>query len=101
MWFIFKNAKLLIDPHSMQPYQAKNISLNSSIYMGTFKNFHLHVGEAQFESAPSGAVWEDLKAHYGRTDEAFFALAGRAVQLLFWDRTHQFCGQCGHKMSEK
>jgi NAD+ diphosphatase len=28
-------------------------------------------------------------------DDAHFALAGRALQLLEWDRTHQFCGRCG------
>jgi len=24
-----------------------------------------------------------------------FSLAGRAIQVVTWDRTHQFCGQCG------
>ncbi|MFA7172776.1 MAG: NAD(+) diphosphatase [Kiritimatiellia bacterium] len=24
-----------------------------------------------------------------------FALAGRALQLLFWSQTHQYCGKCG------
>jgi NAD+ diphosphatase len=28
-------------------------------------------------------------------DDAHFALAGRALQLVDWDRTHQFCGRCG------
>ena len=28
-------------------------------------------------------------------DDAHFALAGRALQILDWDRTHQFCGRCG------
>ena len=34
----------------------------------------------------------------GRVDEALFALAGRAAQLLDWERDHQFCGRCGAKM---
>jgi NAD+ diphosphatase len=34
----------------------------------------------------------------GRVDEALFALAGRAAQLLDWERDHQFCGRCGEKM---
>jgi len=34
----------------------------------------------------------------GRVDEALFALAGRAQQLLDWERDHQFCGRCGRAM---
>ena len=34
----------------------------------------------------------------GRVDEQLFALAGRASQLLDWERDHQFCGRCGSSM---
>ncbi len=34
----------------------------------------------------------------GRVDEQLFALAGRAAQLLDWERDHQFCGRCGQPM---
>ena len=34
----------------------------------------------------------------GRVDERLFALAGRAAQLLDWERDHQFCGRCGSEM---
>ena len=34
----------------------------------------------------------------GRIDEQLFALAGRAAQLLDWERDHQFCGRCGREM---
>ena len=34
----------------------------------------------------------------GRVDEQLFALAGRASQLLDWERDHQFCGRCGEEM---
>ena len=27
--------------------------------------------------------------------DTLFSLAGRAVQIVNWDRTHQYCGQCG------
>jgi NAD+ diphosphatase len=36
-----------------------------------------------------------LRALYGLVDDQLFALAGRASQILEWDRTHQFCGRCG------
>jgi NAD+ diphosphatase len=34
----------------------------------------------------------------GRIDEQLFALAGRASQLLAWERDHRFCGRCGESM---
>ncbi|MFT4615301.1 MAG: NAD+ diphosphatase, partial [Bacteroidia bacterium] len=34
----------------------------------------------------------------GRVDERLFALAGRASQLLDWERDNQFCGRCGSRM---
>ncbi len=34
----------------------------------------------------------------GRVDERLFALAGRASQLLDWERDHEFCGRCGNRM---
>ncbi|MDG1388145.1 MAG: NAD(+) diphosphatase [Halioglobus sp.] len=41
-----------------------------------------------------GSLWQIL----GRVDERLFSLAGRAAQLLDWERDHQFCGRCGDRM---
>ena len=41
-----------------------------------------------------GSLWQIL----GRVDEQLFSLAGRAAQLLDWERDHQFCGRCGSRM---
>ena len=37
----------------------------------------------------------DLRALHGRLGESRWAVAGRAVQLVAWDRDHRFCGRCG------
>jgi NAD+ diphosphatase len=34
-------------------------------------------------------------------DEELFSIAGRANQILNWDRTHRFCGKCGSKTENK
>jgi NAD+ diphosphatase len=44
---------------------------------------------------PAGFALEGLRALYGRIDDDLFAIAGRASQVVTWDRTHRFCGQCG------
>ena len=37
----------------------------------------------------------DLFRLWGSVDEATWAVAGRAVQLVEWSRTHRVCGRCG------
>lgn len=34
----------------------------------------------------------------GRMEERLFALAGRASQILDWERDHRYCGRCGSRM---
>jgi NAD+ diphosphatase len=46
-------------------------------------------------AAPEGMSWEGLRTLFTVLDDAHFALAGRALQIVDWDRTHQFCGRCG------
>jgi NAD+ diphosphatase len=50
------------------------------------------VGEAE---PPAGLRWEGLRTLFSVLDDAHFSLAGRALQLVDWDRTHRFCGRCG------
>src|SRR5437867_4190500 len=43
----------------------------------------------------AAAVPEPLRSLYGRLDEVEWTVAGRAVQLVDWARTHRYCGRCG------
>ncbi len=44
---------------------------------------------------PEGLALLNLRRLYGRLEEAHLWLAGRAIQLVDWERTHQYCGRCG------
>jgi NAD+ diphosphatase len=44
---------------------------------------------------PEGAAFSDLYSLYGRVPDVQWHVAGRAVQLVDWARTHRFCGRCG------
>jgi NAD+ diphosphatase len=44
--------------------------------------------------APSEGV-SDLYSLFGQMPESEWFMAGRAVQLVDWMRTHRFCGRCG------
>lgn len=44
---------------------------------------------------PSSAALTGLRALYDRVSEVHYAVAGRAIQIVAWERDHQFCGRCG------
>ncbi|MEL7156102.1 MAG: NAD(+) diphosphatase [Actinomycetota bacterium] len=53
----------------------------------------VQVGEGA--APPEMGQWLHLRQLYGSVPEQDWALAGRAVQILAWDRDHRFCGRCG------
>ncbi len=44
---------------------------------------------------PGGLEWRELRSLLGLVDELHFNLAGRAIQIIQWDREHHYCGCCG------
>ena len=44
---------------------------------------------------PSDGGALDLFSYFGRASEDEWLVAGRAVQIIDWARTHRFCGRCG------
>jgi NAD+ diphosphatase len=44
---------------------------------------------------PEGMAFHGLRRLWGLLDEEAWRLAGRAVQIVDWDRNHRFCGRCG------
>ena len=46
-------------------------------------------------SAPEGMEYMDLRSLYTVLEDQAYLLAGKALQIVAWDQTHQFCGKCG------
>lgn len=44
--------------------------------------------------APDGMILQGLRELYGTLDEDLYVVSGRAIQIVEWDRTHQYCGHC-------
>jgi NAD+ diphosphatase len=65
--------------------------LDAAIFLGTLDDrpcWAIAVdGEAGMGAVPLMGLW-------GQVDDITFTVAGRAVQLVEWDRTHRFCGRC-------
>ncbi|MEO0771469.1 MAG: NAD(+) diphosphatase, partial [Cyanobacteria bacterium J06649_4] len=49
---------------------------------------------------PAGLSLENLRSLYGALPDDLFAIAARAVQIMEWDRTHQYCGHCATPMTQ-
>lgn len=97
LWFVFSKDQLLIHEEKKSLPDRCDLTLQNTLYMGTFESKHLFVGEMKGEELiPQGFFLKGLQALYGAMDEEEYSLAGQALQLIDWDRMHQYCGCCGH-----
>jgi NAD+ diphosphatase len=72
------------------------------IFLGTLAGRHCWALDADADrdgddvGDDDGATeFVDLRMLWGSVDEPTWMVAGRAVQLVEWQRTHRFCGRCG------
>ena len=102
-WFVFCLNKLLINSsEGTIPYLRSLAELELSPlrtqYLGTLQGRPCHSAEVSPDTvAPEGMEFRELRPLYGVLDEDIYLLAGKAVQIVNWDKTHQFCGRCGHQ----
>lgn len=76
---------------------ALGVSLERGHYLGRLDAVDCWTVDLDETFEPmSNWILEGLRPLHGRLDDDHFAIAGRAVQILLWDRTHRFCGRCGH-----
>lgn len=109
-WFVFSGYRLLVHSDESIPRipLASNdgdlkVPLVRSQYLGYLELdegiIHCFSGEAAEDTAPpEGFEFAGLRRLFGSLDEELLSLAGRAVQIKEWDRTHQFCGNCGSRV---
>jgi NAD+ diphosphatase len=50
---------------------------------------------------PGGWQWRGLRSLFLRLPDALLAVAGRAFQVVEWDRSHQYCGRCGARTRDR
>ncbi len=80
---------------SVDQIDAEGLEAVRTQYLGQLDGHHCYSAELPGDvEEPAGMRFASLHMLYGTFDELTHALAGRAVQIVEWDRTHQFCGAC-------
>jgi NAD+ diphosphatase len=49
----------------------------------------------------AGWQWRGLRSLFLRVPDRLIAVAGRAFQIVEWDRSHQYCGRCGARTRDR
>ena len=94
--FAFRGRELLNTREGELPGSLDGLVAVRSQYLGALDGVHcVSVELASDHEPPPGHRFSDLRRLFGRLEETLLAVAGRAVQIVEWDRTHQFCGACG------
>lgn len=102
-WLIFHSGKLLVTETEegtaiplVPSLEQLSMAPVRTLYLGTWEDIPCFTAEVPAESLePEGMAFRPLRSLYEPLDEDLFHLAGRGIQMLAWDETHQFCGRCG------
>ena len=108
-WFAFSGYKLLVEmtetgfriPFAVDltPFHLTPVR---NQYLGLLDGKPCYSAECSPAApAPQNMAFKGLRGVFGDLGEELFSIAGRALQIMDWDRTHQFCGQCGTPTADK
>ena len=104
-WFLFSLNKLLVNTYSgnvtipfVKTIEELNIVPIRTQYLGTLEGKPCYSVEISPEAKDQQEMcFLELRSLYGELDEDIFILAGKALQIVNWDKNHQYCGRCGAK----
>jgi NAD+ diphosphatase len=102
-WFIFQKDRMLTRMTQTGPEVPDRSDLS---YFAGLPSFSHYLGELDQNDCycmsvdenielPQELQFNNLRALAGQIEEDIFMLAGRAYQILHWDKLSQFCGRCG------
>jgi len=92
----FRGHELLVTDTGVAPCDPVDIDASGDAIVVGRWNGQLVVTKAHAidTPAPVGARWAGIRSLFGVMADDLVAIAGRAGQLLEWDRSHKHCGAC-------
>ena len=104
LWFAFRGGELLVRMEGTAarvPDREEWVSLGLPAGEAQDLGGSWAVGLSDDVEPPPGMIFQGLRRLWGPLDEETWKLAGRAVQIVEWDRNHRFCGRCGAETERK
>jgi len=96
LWFLFAGNELVVQEGPQGLGLARPASLPTEPhYLGQLDGVPCFSARLSPDQLPPDSRAESLRAVWGLLPEVQWWIAGRAFQVLEWDRTHRFCGACG------
>ena len=108
-WFVFQENRLLVrveeeraSPPVCKELGSLGVQPLRTQYLGTLGEHGCYCAELDAETdPPEGMRFEQLRGLWGSLPEELFWIAGRAFQIVDWDRSHQYCGRCGSRTRDR
>lgn len=101
-WFVVRGNEVLVradsDRRELPVAEAMNalFNIDDAHHLGLLDECACFTIEVKSDfQAPDGLFFSGVRDLFGIADEDIYSLAGRAIQIIDWDRTHRFCGRCG------
>jgi len=102
-WFMFRRRKLLVrvaENLTMLPpvSDVRDLGVNPvlELYLGTLDEVPCYAADIDSSSPlPEGMECYGLRALHGHLEEDLFKVAFRALHVIEWDKTDQYCTRCG------
>ncbi|MBV9452498.1 MAG: NAD(+) diphosphatase [Rubrobacter sp.] len=102
LWFVFRGGRMLVfrteptdAPRAIAP-EDLGLDVRFRQEIGALDGRRCYAAELKPDAeVPEEMMFRDLQGLLVEVDERFFAMAGRARQIVEWHETHRFCGRCG------
>lgn len=104
-WFAFRGSELLVRleegsarvPEGSE-WEAMDLAAGRVHEVGTIEGWPARAVELpEGTEPPAGLAFQGLRKLWSLLPEELWRLAGRAVQIVEWDKNHRFCGRCGEE----
>jgi NAD+ diphosphatase len=112
IWFIFDDKRNILCASETDRVSLPLLSFEEAlplldgevIFFGELEGFYCHAATCRTGeelTLTTGTELMGLRAFMTAAEAPLGGLAGRAIQLLEWDRHHRYCGRCGSQTINK
>lgn len=107
LWFVVEGGRLLVSADgggegslTVPEGEGPPIPIEGVRCIGLLGEIPCWAARARTEATPPEFTLEPLRALFDRLPDELVAVAGRADQILEFDRTHRYCGACAAPTEE-